>query len=57
MPNVLSKYKNVKYTSVGFLGCFGRSERQKNIFGKIDSFFDFILPDKYKYIVVGIAVK
>jgi len=57
MPNILSKYKHVQYTSLGFLGCFGRSEKQKNIFGKIDLFFESILPDRYKYIVAGIAVK
>jgi SAM-dependent methyltransferase len=57
MPNILSKYKSVQYTSVGFLGCFGRSENQRNVLGMIDSLFDPILPDRYKYIVVGTAVK
>ena len=43
---------------VGFLGCFGKSEKSKRILGLIDSYlFDHILPSSWRYIVMYIYEK
>lgn len=43
---------------VGFLGCFGRNERQRELFGKIDSIlFDKLIPEKYRYIGIYLFKK
>lgn len=58
LPSLLKKYKSIKYNTVGFLGAFGKSETQRNVFGEIDSLlFDWSLSAKMKYIVFGVASK
>jgi len=52
-----SKFKYYRYSTAGFLGCFGRSEKQRYFLGKIDSIFDKIIYDKFKYIIYGVAQK
>ena len=43
---------------VGFLGCFGRNESQRELFGKIDSIlFDKLIPEKYRYIGIYLFKK
>lgn len=44
--------------AVGFLGAFGRSERQRRMLGKIDRYFlNYLLPSTWKYILVGLGKK
>ena len=48
---LFSKFALLGKKYVGFLGCFGRNEWQRNFLGQIDSaVFDLILPDKWRYI-------
>lgn len=49
-------YKNLSFS--GFLAALGRSEKQREILGLIDNIcVNKITPNKWKYIVVGLAKK
>jgi len=51
-------FKNIKTHSIGLLGCFGRSESQKNYLGKIDEYlFNKIAPESWNYVFFGICQK
>ena len=51
-------FNSFEYETYGFLGCFGRSEKQKSVLGSIDlAIFNKMLPKKCNYILAGIAVK
>lgn len=54
---LFSSFKSVKFITVGFLGAFGRTERQRTVLAKFDYFFEKIVPEKTRYILIGIAVK
>lgn len=54
---LLSNFSKVHYTSVGFWGAFGRNEKQRNFLGKIDNWFEKLVPNKMHYIVIGVAEK
>jgi len=57
IQSVFADFKHVKYTTVGFFGCFGRNEKQRNFLGKIDTMIERVIPGKLHYIVIGIAEK
>jgi SAM-dependent methyltransferase len=58
MKNYLLPFSEVKYECSGVLGAFGRNERQRCYLGKADRFIvNKIIPDEWKYIISGIAVK
>ena len=51
-------FSEVKYEMSGFLGAFGRNEQQRSILGKIDNqFANSLVPEEWKYIMIGIAKK
>lgn len=54
---ILKDFSSVEYDTVGFFGAFGRSEKQRSVFGKIDKVFKLILPKAKRYIVFGVAKK
>lgn len=51
------EFSQVDYRCFGFLGTFGRSERQRNILGRVDCCFDRFLPENQKYIISVVARK
>jgi SAM-dependent methyltransferase len=54
----LCNFSCVNYLTTGFLGNLGRSEGQRNLLGSIDSIFsNHIVPERWRYIVVGVARK
>ncbi|WP_256010060.1 class I SAM-dependent methyltransferase [Desertivirga xinjiangensis] len=55
--DVFSSFSNLRYTTVGFLGCFGRNEQQRSFFGRVDTVIEKLLPQNYKYILIGAAEK
>jgi SAM-dependent methyltransferase len=58
MLSFLKSFSTVNYITVGFFGAFGRNEFQRKILGWIDKcIFNKITPDKWKYIIIGIAQK
>jgi SAM-dependent methyltransferase len=58
MEYLLKNYSSFNYKTFGFIGCFGRNEKQKQLLGQIDSFvFDKILSDKLHYLISGIVIK
>ncbi len=57
VPPLFSAFKKVKFKTSGFLGAFGRNEKQRNFFSRIDQLIDGILPPKKRYILYGYAKK
>jgi SAM-dependent methyltransferase len=58
MKEFLAPFSSYKYTTIGFLGCFGRNEEQRSLLGKIDQhLLNKIIPEKWKYIIIGVALK
>jgi SAM-dependent methyltransferase len=57
IKTLFSSFKQLEYITVGFFGTFGRTERQRRFLGKVDGFFDKIVPEKKRYILIGIAKK
>lgn len=58
MLGYLSPFARVDYTTIGFAGTFGRSERQRNALGSMDRILiDRMVPASWKYIMVGVARK
>jgi len=54
----MSIFTSFKYKTVGFLGAFGRTEWQRNILGWIDRLvLNYITPESWRYIIIGIAKK
>jgi SAM-dependent methyltransferase len=47
-----------EYSTFGFTGCLGRSEGQRRLLGGLDGrLFDRIVPDRWHYVMSGIATK
>jgi SAM-dependent methyltransferase len=58
IEELMSCFKSNVYDTKGFLGAFGRSEFQRKLFGKIDTFIsDWLFTKEMKYIIFGIAQK
>ena len=58
MNEYLAMFSEVKYTTVGFLGSFGRTSLQRLFLGKIDRIIaDKLVPKTWHYIIIGIARK
>jgi SAM-dependent methyltransferase len=54
---LFSNFKRVETKSVGFLGTFGRSEKQRHFLGKIDNVIEKFIPKKNRYIIIGYVEK
>lgn len=57
LKNLFSNYRNLSYDTVGFFGAFGKTERQRNFLGKIDSMVERIIPKSKRYVMIGVAKK
>ena len=57
IENVFGSFESVKYKTVGFLGTFGRSEKQRHFLSKMDNLLERIIPKRKRYIVIGVAEK
>jgi len=57
IPSLFAEWKTYEYKTIGFLGTFGRTERQRTLLGKLDRIFHWLIPKKKRYIVYGMAVK
>jgi SAM-dependent methyltransferase len=57
IDNVFSSYKEVSYMTLGFFGTFGLNEKQREILGDFDSVINNLIPEKQRYIIIGIAKK
>lgn len=58
MKENLSVFSDVKYTAVGFLGAFGRTPMQRSLLGRLDRMIaDKVVPEAWRYIIIGIATK
>ncbi len=58
MDRFLSVFAEVKYTTVGFLGAFGRNGQGQALLGSLDRLIvDRLVPAAWRYVAVGIARK
>jgi SAM-dependent methyltransferase len=58
MEEFLRPFSEVHYRTFGFIGALGRSELQRNVLSILDkSVFNVAVPDRWKYIIVGVAKK
>lgn len=57
LSDVFSSFTSIDYITVGFLGAFGRSEKQRTFLGKLDRAFEKLIPLKKRYILIGVARK
>ena len=49
--DLFSKFVLINRQYVGFLGCFGRNESQREFLGKLDNLvFENIVPERHRYI-------
>lgn len=54
---LFSNFSSIDYVTVGFFGAFGFNEKQRKFLGLIDTFIEKWIPQRYKYICIGIATK
>ncbi len=58
MTEYLSVFSRVEYTTLGFLGAFGRTPAQRQVLGRMDRILaDRLVPESWHYIMMGIAAK
>jgi SAM-dependent methyltransferase len=58
MEEFLGPFSQVHYRTFGFMGALGRSEMQRNALGILDrALFNVAVPERWKYIIVGVAKK
>lgn len=58
MKGFLKDFSSYELKATGFLGTFGRNENQRYLLATIDAlFFNKVIPDNWKYICYGMAVK
>lgn len=58
MNEFLAPFSDKKLRTIGFAGAFGRTEAQRNLLALGDKFvFERIVPERWKYIVAGVARK
>ncbi len=57
MNEFLEDFSQVHHLTRGFMGSFGRTERQRNLLASVDSVFHRMIPEQWKYIMMGVAKK
>lgn len=57
MVNLFYSYKSLKYKTVGFFGAFGKTEKQRQMLGKLDTLIENLIPKHNRYVMIGIAKK
>lgn len=57
MVSLFKSFQKIDYKTVGFFGTFGKNEKQRQLYGKVDTFFDKLVPKSYRYIMIGIVEK
>ncbi|HZZ72706.1 MAG TPA: class I SAM-dependent methyltransferase [Pirellulales bacterium] len=57
MHDYLSVFREFRYKTVGFLGCFGRTAAQRTALGRIDRLVDKVVPPSWRYVLIGVARK
>lgn len=57
LPALFGDYRIVRHETIGFLGTFGRTEKQRKWLGRLDRFVEKLIPRSWRYIVMGVAQK
>ncbi|MDE2482342.1 MAG: class I SAM-dependent methyltransferase [bacterium] len=57
LRTMLAPFSCVAYETGGFLGAFGRSEKQRRALGSLDRIGRALVPPSWRYIAYGVAIK
>lgn len=57
MVQSFSDYSKLEYTVTGLLGCFGRAEWQRRLLAAVDRVMVPLVPQRWRYIMAGVALK
>ena len=57
IEKLFESFENIQYETVGFLAAFGRSEKQRQFLGRIDTIIEKYIPKRKRYVVYGVAEK
>ena len=57
LKKLLKNFSRSSYQPAGFFGAFGRSEKQRQVLGKLDNFIEKLFSKNQHYLVFGIAEK
>lgn len=57
MNELLSDFSQVYSITTGFIASFGRNETQRSLLSSVDQVFHRLVPDHWKYIMIGVAKK
>lgn len=57
LNGLLKKFSSSNYETAGFFGAFGRSEKQRQLLGRVDQFTEKLFSKNQHYLVFGIAEK
>lgn len=57
MKEFCSPFIEFNYSTAGVFACFGRTERQRQIFAKLDKVISNFVPEMWKYVIFGHACK
>ena len=57
LRSMLGRFSNLEYFTTGFFACFGRSEAQRRVLGQIDSVVCPMVPQHWRYVMIGVAAK
>lgn len=53
----MEDFSEVHHMTKGFMASFGRTESQRNLLASVDKVFHRMIPEQWKYIMVGVAKK
>lgn len=57
MNEFMEDFSEVHHMTKGFMASFGRTESQRNLLASVDKVFHRMIPEQWKYIMVGVAKK
>ncbi len=57
VKNFMNIFSSFDYMTTGFWAAFGRSERQREILAMLDRVFVPLIPENWRYVIIGIARK
>jgi SAM-dependent methyltransferase len=55
--SLLAPFDGLDVMTTGFLAAFGPAEWQKSVLGRIDSVLEPLIPESWRYVVIGVARK
>lgn len=57
VKELFSNFQSLNYITFGVVGCFGKKESQRKILGCVDDVLEKLLPQRFHYVIAGVAIK